>query len=533
MQRLSDFLRSAASGKSVSELKAEVKNEPGLSDVYPDSIHEFDRSILFLARTERGKKLFVVDDRSRAFRELEGVVSREDGADAGLGSGPGGGTGASSVVSSGFSVKECDLSVANSRVIRRLFPFTNPVSLQGVDATLGVGDRLGLASPGHIRTVRGTGVKPVLAQQSIRELTLTGRTFDQVLSDVVWAVFQEDYREGYGADGDHLKTMDEVRLALDAGYTMITLDCSNYIRNLGTEEQAETDRLYAQLEESTRRGLEELFLQRPFVLESGRSIEYTPETLRRNAVVYQRAIEFAIQVYDEFIRPISGRVDYEMSIDETTTPTDPAAHFFVALQLSRAGVKVNSLAPRFCGEFQKGIDYIGDIGQFEREFQAHADIAKHFGYKLSIHSGSDKFSVFPIIGKCTGGRVHVKTAGTNWLEAVRVIIEADPGLYREFHQFALTHLDEARRYYHVTLDTSRVPDVRGLSDTQLGDLMNQSDARQLIHICYGLILQARGEDGQYVFRDRIYRCLYEHEAVYYRHLESHIGRHLRTLGFVM
>ena len=74
----------------------------------------------------------------------------------------------------------------------------------------------------------------------------------------------------------------------------------------------------------------------------------------------------------------------------------------------------------------------------------HAEIADHFGYKVSVHSGSDKFAVFGIVGKYTKGRYHVKTAGTNWLEAVRVIAEVAPDLYRKMHLFALNNLNEAK-----------------------------------------------------------------------------------------
>jgi hypothetical protein len=108
-------------------------------------------------------------------------------------------------------------------------------------------------------------------------------------------------------------------------------------------------------------------------------------------------------------------------------------------------------------------------------------IAKHFGYKLSIHSGSDKFSVFPIIGR-ESKRFHLKTAGTNWLEAIRVVIEKEPALYRDIHTFALHYLAEAKKYYHISADPDKIPNINKLSDVGLQDLMNQNDARQVIHI---------------------------------------------------
>src|SRR5690606_16530037 len=149
-----------------------------------------------------------------------------------------------------------------------------------------------------------------------------------------------------------------------------------------------------------------------------------------------------VHVYDEYISKLDRDFDFEISIDETETITSPMAHFFVANELTSKGVNVISLAPRFCGEFQTGIDYIGDVEQVEKELSEHALIAEHFGYKLSIHSGSDKFKVFPIIAKYTKGVVHVKTAGTNWLEAVRVIAKTNPKLYRRMHQFALDNFEE-------------------------------------------------------------------------------------------
>src|SRR5699024_7549224 len=222
--------------------------------------------------------------------------------------------------------------------------------------------------------------------------------------------------------------------------------------------------------------------------------------------------------------------DFEMSIDETLTPTSPEAHFFVANELIDGGVEITSLAPRFCGEFQKGIDYIGDIEQFEREFNAHFAISEHFDYKISVHSGSDKFSIFPIIGDITKRRYHLKTAGTNWLEAMRVIAKNDPALYRDIHSFALDNLDKAKAYYAIGADLDKVPDLNTLSDDELPALFDKPDSRQVIHITYGLILQEKDKDGQYVFRDRLYEIWNTHEDDYANLLVGHIGKHLTTLG---
>ena len=106
-------------------------------------------------------------------------------------------------------IKLCGLTAENAKALMALFPYTRPVSHKDHPFTMGLGDRLGLATPGHVRAMEAYakfGVFPVLAQQSIRELTLTNRTFEEVIAAAAFGVFQEGYKKGYGADGDHLKT---------------------------------------------------------------------------------------------------------------------------------------------------------------------------------------------------------------------------------------------------------------------------------------------------------------------------------------
>ena len=122
------------------------------------------------------------------------------------------------------TLRICDFSSENTACLMDLFPYTRPIPLRKYPITVGTGDRLGLATPGHLRAVRKFQVRPVLAQESVRENKQTGRNFFEVVRDAAWAVFQENYQEGYGADGDHLKAFDEIQEALDAGDSMITLD---------------------------------------------------------------------------------------------------------------------------------------------------------------------------------------------------------------------------------------------------------------------------------------------------------------------
>ncbi|MDO5111813.1 MAG: tagaturonate epimerase family protein [Clostridia bacterium] len=407
-------------------------------------------------------------------------------------------------------------------LLRQLFPFTAPRPVLSSIRTVGLGDRLGIATPGHIRVMENYDAVPILAQQSIRELNLTERTFMDVLDCATFAVFREDFQRGFGADGDHLKTDDEVEYALGCGYSMITLDCSEHIRNDVADMTDEQVNAAYQPDQE----MEKLYLGKSFKVED-HTIEFPEMEYKRTALIYGAALDHAAGIYS---RHVKGKpVDFEISIDETMTPTTPAQHYFVASELTRRGVAFATVAPRFCGEFQKGIDYIGDLAQFTRELDVHAAIARAFGYKLSIHSGSDKFSVFPIIGKLTRGNFHVKTAGTNWLEAMRVVAMTDAALYREVHAFALSAFDEATKYYHVTTDLSKIPALDTLKDSELPDLFSQNDARQLIHITYGLILTAKNADGASRFKERLYKLWRENEETYYKCLAQHIGRHMRLL----
>ena len=315
--------------------------------------------------------------------------------------------------------------------------------------------------------------------------------------------------------------------ALACGYTMITLDCSEHIdNNVDKMSSEEVDKAY---ENFKQENVEEKYLGKEFQLGSGITISFNNDELKRIILIYSKAIDFASEIYNQIIKDYSREVDFEISIDETLTPTSPQAHFFVAQELKDNEVNSATVAPRFCGEFQKGIDYIGNVEGFEEEFIVHTAIADYFGCKISVHSGSDKFSVFPIVGERTKGRYHVKTAGTNWLEAIRVIAAKDPALYREIHSFALSVLDDAKKYYHIGADINKIPQLDQLKDEDLPGLMDKDDSRQVIHITYGLILQAKKGNDEYLFRDRIYDLLNTHEDAYYDALYKHIGRHIKAL----
>lgn len=373
---------------------------------------------------------------------------------------------------------ECELSHENAVLLRKEFPFCAPKPvLSSCKCTFGVGDRLGRATPGQLRVFERYDATPVLAQQSMRELTLTDRSYKSVMDDVTYYVFREGYEGGFGADGDHLKHMEDIGAALEDGCTMITLDLSEQIHKLGEGAV-----------HSASAELQERYLNKEFTLKNGTVLRFGEEELNAISAIYTNAMNFTAQVYETYFADGKYLADLEISIDETDVSTTPLQHFFVANELTVRGVKFATIAPRFSGEFQKGIDYIGDIDVFTEELKVHQAIAETFGYKLSVHSGSDKFSVFPIIGEITGGHFHIKTSGTNWLEAMRLVAMEKPALYRNIHKYALTVFDKARAYYHVSANPAAIPDVDSLRDDELPTLFDMTDSRQLIHITYGFIL---------------------------------------------
>ncbi len=418
-----------------------------------------------------------------------------------------------------------ELTVENSRVLHRTFPFSEPISLREKRTTIGCGDRLGLATPGQLRAVARYDVYPVFAQQSVRELTLTGRTFPEVVKDATFLVFQEGFERGYGADGDHLKSIADIDTALEAGMRMITLDLTDVMKPepaSWSPEMVESE--FEKLDDNVAQHALSKYSKKIFKL-AGSTINFDELEVKRCVLMYWHALEFTKEV-DQHLKDKRGdQYDLEVSIDETTAPTLPSHHLFIASELQLRGVAVNSLAPRFIGEFQKGIDYIGKVAEFDEQFKVHCDISRAYGnYKVSVHSGSDKFSVYPSVGKYTEHRLHLKTAGTSWLEALRVVAQTNAPLFRTILKKAYEYFPEATKLYQVTTDLSAIRPASEVEDQALPDYLDDNNARQLLHITYGGLLN----DSD--VREEFFRTLNEREEEHYAAVERHIGKHLELLG---
>lgn len=425
----------------------------------------------------------------------------------------------------GMNVQVSPLTWETYQAVKQHLPWMVPASLRNERTTFGCGDRLGRATPGHIRGCRPYEIHPVLAQQSVRELNFTGRTYRDVVKDAAFLVLQEGYRGGYGADGDHIKYLKDIRLAVEAEMPMITLDLTE-VMNPAAEQWSEeqVNREFSRLPGECRELTESRYAGKTFNAGSF-SVAVSEAEAKRCALIYWRALEYTEEV-DRYLRSQRGDAyDLEVSIDETSVPTEAAHHVFIASELQRRKVTVNSLAPRFIGEFQKGIDYIGDVGAFTEDFRKHSEIAKAFGgYKLSIHSGSDKFSVYPVIGRYSDMKVHVKTSGTSWLEALRTVSQVNPKLFRNIFRKAGTYAQEGLKQYHITADVSLIPPEHEVADQDLPDLLEMRESRQMLHICYGRML----EDPE--VRTALFSLLDSFEESHYACVEKHIQRHIAELG---
>ncbi len=484
--------------------------------VYPDSLNVVGDAKFFIGRDGNGKWLYILAP-AKSGGQLPDFQGEESGQS----------TNGSSIV-----VKKCAMNHHNATKLQSVFPFTRPVAV-GLTNSYGFGDRLGLANPGHLRALKGYNFRPILAQQSIRELTRTQRTPEDVMDAAVWAVFQEGYKEGFGADADHLKTTDDVDRLIKAGFTMFTIDPSDHVVNgvteLSPDELAKMVRAlpWQDFGDSLDK-LVDRYRNKTFQLDSAHSITANEREVLEACLKYMAAIINIRRIHTHLkTKHANYACEIEVSIDETDTVTTPFEHFFIVSELKRMGVGFVSLAPRFVGDFEKGIEYKGDIELFKDHYLKHVAIAKYFGnYKISFHSGSDKFRVYEAVGALEQTLIHVKTAGTSYLEALKVVAMRDAPLFRKILDFSVGLYDQEKKSYHVTADMGKIKAGKDYRDDELEGLFQSTDVRQALHVTYGRVLTEKDEKGRFIFRTKIYECLEKNEDLHYQLLIKHFHRHL-------
>ncbi|MCC6235234.1 MAG: hypothetical protein IT580_21510 [Verrucomicrobiales bacterium] len=369
--------------------------------------------------------------------------------------------------------------------------------------SFGIGDRFAQQGKAQLRAFRkleeaGVVVVPVW-NKSNREHTFIGSEPQSVLDEARGAVEALDWKHAWHVDADHIR-LDTVHRFLSSS-DFFTIDVADSIGRPAAEADvvAFVDRHPELLGSVSVPGL-------------GSDLQTTREDVTRVASKYLLAVQEAGRIY----RAISGRKGgfiAEVSMDETDTPQTPRDLLVILAALADEGVRLQTIAPKFTGRFNKGVDYVGDLAQFEREFVddlavvafAVARYGLPANLKLSVHSGSDKFSLYPVIRRAlqrTGAGLHVKTAGTTWLEELIGLAEAGgPGLAmaKEIYHAALQHVDELCAPYASVIDIQRAKlpsasEVGGWTGTRfvgaLRHVPNHPDFnpsfRQLLHVAFKL-----------------------------------------------
>lgn len=524
MTHLSDLLATARPEQrlTVDQQQAVARGLMGGTGlhVYPASIFIADGRLVCLARHRRSKALLVAtrDGEFGPFSDLVARPVRTSDAGAPL------------------TLATIELAPASAAIVRDVLPWTAPRVI-GLQRSLGFGDRLGLATPGHACAIAGSGCAPYFAQQSIREMTRTQRTPQDVMDAATWGVLEVGWCAGFGSDADHLKTTDDVDATLAAGFTMFTIDPGDHVDSQADTRDAsalpgEVERLPWDELESSLDAMSDTYLGRTFALDGGDAVCFDQNTLARAAIKYGRAIAHTTTMYRHLAARAGDReFELEVSVDETATPTSVAEHYLIAAELRRLGVRWVGLAPRFVGAFEKGVDYRGSADAFETSFAGHVAVARTLGpYKLSIHSGSDKFSIYPAAARLAGPLVHVKTAGTSYLEALRVVARREPDLMRRILAFAVSRFEEDRRSYHISVRPDQLEQLGAPLNGRFDALLDDDAARQVLHVTFGSVLTARAKNDTSLFADAIRNVLMDHEDEHYRVLAEHLGRHVRPFA---
>jgi len=293
--------------------------------------------------------------------------------------------------------------------------------------TFGMGDRFAHEGRAQLRAVlqareAGLELYPVW-NKSNREHTIVHSKPDDLRAEADAAVAELGWKEAYYVDADHigLKTVG----AFLAGSDFYTLDVADFT---GKAAEPHAIEIFVDALQKYTGRLSIPGIQRPF--------EISEDSLRAAARKFLLAAQEAGRIYRRIdAEKGGGNFVTEVSVDETDTPQTPVELFLILAMIAGEGVPAQTVAPKFTGRFNKGVDYVGDLAQFEKEFDEDLSVIafaiREFNLpetlKLSVHSGSDKFSLYPVINRLIkkhGAGLHVKTAGTTWLEEVIGLAES-------------------------------------------------------------------------------------------------------------
>jgi hypothetical protein len=330
--------------------------------------------------------------------------------------------------------------------------------------SIGIGDRFGKEGPAQLRAVQqaekdGAVVVPVW-NKSFREHSIIGTKPDDVRAEADAAVRAGGWKHAHYVDADHIgvKTVD----GFLAASNFFTLDVADFIGKAAPDD-ADDQILSFVREMAPFKGQ----LRIPGVDATFTVTDAVLENIGRR---YLYAVSEAGRTYRHVVAAKGeGSFVTEVSVDEAMEPQLPFELFFILGAIAREKIPVQTIAPKFSGKFLKGIDYVGDVAVFEREFQDDLHVVAHaittFGLppslKVSVHTGSDKFSLYPVIRKAikkTGAGLHLKTAGTTWLEEVIGVAQSGGkglALAKSIYTDALGRYDELCKPYATVIEIDR------------------------------------------------------------------------------
>ncbi len=402
-----------------------------------------------------------------------------------------------------------------------------------VGPSFGFGDITGSAVYGHIDAMCATDpdatVCPMFAQQSPRELSRTKTTVEQLMLRTQLAVMERGWNRPWSCDADHNMTTEHIDTYWAGGFRngMYTVDPREFVQSEASRApgvEALTHFNDLPWDELGMRSDEFLaeFGDKTFQCPDDVKITISRDEAMRAAVLYAAAVVHCHRMYQHLCTKGSAEnFVLEFSVDESDADTTPAQHYIVAALCDRLGIPLFSLAPRFPGSFEKGIDYRGNLRTLAAAARQHIAIARKFGgYKLSVHSGSDKFSTYEMFAEICDGQVHVKTAGTSILEELRMLARYEPAIFREALDRSTEHFEEARKTYVIAGTTAEIVGHQGVEDQGLEGLLFASrSTRQCLHVNFGEIMDLWGEQMR--------SLRWNHRAEFDLNMAAWLARHVQ------
>ncbi len=406
--------------------------------------------------------------------------------------------------------------------------------------SVGIGDRFAHQAKAQLRACilaagQGADIAPVW-NKSNREHTIIGSEPVSTRTAADAAVKELGWKGAYFLDADHIRLETVERFLPHCEF--YTIDVADTI---GKPAAPEAVKAFVDRHPELVGRIVIQDIAQPFVT--------TREEIERITAKFLLAVQDAGKIYRHIANAKGADwVITEVSMDETDSPQTPPELLVILVALADEKVPVQTLAPKFTGRFNKGVDYVGDLVQFEKEFNedlavmAHA--VKRYGLptnlKLSVHSGSDKFSIYPIIRRALarfGAGLHIKTAGTTWLEEVIGLAEAGGDgleLAKEIYAAALEHIDELCAPYATVIDIDRAKlptkeTVAGWTSAQFVAALRHDQKnpafnmhlRQLLHVGFKIAAK-KG--------DRYLNALKKHEAFVSKNVTENLyERHLKPL----